>query len=130
MKIIIQPVKVWDPQGKYSQAILSKAGQVLFISGQTSVDEERNIVGKMNIEIQTRQVLENIKVIAEEAGGSLENIVRLTTYVTDARSLPDYYKTRKEYFKKDPPTSTTVVVTALGREDLLVEVEAMAVLQA
>jgi 2-iminobutanoate/2-iminopropanoate deaminase len=127
MKTFVQPQNVWNPQGRYSQAILSNPGKLLFIAGQTSIDEAGNLIGENDIVLQTKQVLENIRLILVEAGGSIEDIVKVTTYVTDARSLPSYYRVRREFFKREPPTSTTVVIAGLARKELLVQVEAIAI---
>jgi len=128
MKKVIQPKKLSDPRPRYSQAILTQPKRLLFIAGQTAVDEKGKIVGMGDIEAQTRQVLENIKAILKEAGGSFEDIVKTTTYITDIKYREGLNQVRRDYFKKTPPTSTLVVVKGLAREEYLVEIEAIAVL--
>jgi reactive intermediate/imine deaminase len=129
MKTVVQPATVWDPQGRYAQALLlSKPGKLLFIAGQTAVDERGEVVGKGDVEAQTKRVLDNMKAILAAAGGSFGDLVKITTYVTDAQHLSGMYSARQQYFVDGRPTSTTVVVQGLAREEFLVEMEAIAVL--
>ncbi|WP_456321948.1 Rid family detoxifying hydrolase, partial [Palaeococcus sp. (in: euryarchaeotes)] len=80
MKEIVFSESAPKPIGPYSQAV--KAGNFLFIAGQIPADKDGNLV-KGDIKAQTRQVLENIKAILEAAGGSLENVVKVTVYLKD-----------------------------------------------
>jgi enamine deaminase RidA (YjgF/YER057c/UK114 family) len=128
MKEILRPAKVWDPGPRYAQGILTELGTVLFIAGQTALDQWGNIVGNGNIEVQTRQVLTNIEAILTLAGGRRNNLVATTSYVTDSRYLSGFYRTRREFFASTLPTSTTVLVNSLPRKEFLVQIEAIAVL--
>ncbi len=128
MRKVIQPKKLQDPRPRYSQAIQTDTGKLLFIAGQTAVDGQGNIVGKGDIEKQARQVLENIKTILEEAGGSFENLVKTTTYITDIKYREGLNRVRREYYKETPPTSTLVVVKGLANEGYMLEIEGIAVL--
>jgi 2-iminobutanoate/2-iminopropanoate deaminase len=116
------------PLGIYSQAVKVEGNQFLFISGTTARDGQGNIVGKGDPIAQTRQVLENIKKILDAAGGTFENIVKVTVFVTDMRHFKDIHQVRAEYFKKDFPASTLVQVNSLASPELLIEMEAVAVL--
>jgi reactive intermediate/imine deaminase len=129
MKERIQPKGISDPRPRYSQAILTDSRKLLFIAGQTAVDEKGNIVGKGDIEAQASRVLENITAVLNEVGGSFGDIVKTTTYITDIKYREGLNKVRRRYFEKDPPTSTLVVVKGLAHEDYLVEIEAIAVLE-
>ncbi|MFQ5852059.1 MAG: RidA family protein [Candidatus Binatia bacterium] len=128
MKERIQPKALSDPRPRYSQAILTKPGRLLFIAGQTAVDGQGNIVGKGDIEAQTTQVLENIKAILNETGASFGDIVKITTYITDIKYREGLNRVRRRYFEKDPPTSTLLVVKGLAQEEYLVEIDAIAAL--
>ena len=128
MKKTIQPRSLWDPQSRYSQGVLVEPQRLLFIAGQTAVDSGGNIVGKGDIEAQTSMILQNIKAILEEAGGSLKDLVATTAYVTGAEHLSGFYKARREFFKEALPTSTTVIVKGLARSEYLVEIQAIAAL--
>ena len=128
MRKVIQPKGLSDPRPRYSQGILTKPGRVLFIAGQTASDKEGNVVGAGDIEAQAHQVFKNIQAVLKEAGGSFENLVMTTTYITDRKYREGLNKVRREYYKKAPPTSTLVVVKGLANKDYLVEIEAIAVL--
>ncbi|OGP26761.1 MAG: hypothetical protein A2038_10295, partial [Deltaproteobacteria bacterium GWA2_57_13] len=103
MRKVLQPKKLSDPRPRYSQAILTKGGSLLFIAGQTAVDENGNIVGKGDIEAQARQVFENIKTVLKAAGGTLDNLVKTTTYITDIKYREGLGRIRQEYYKKSAP---------------------------
>ena len=111
----------------YSQAIRVEGQTLLFIAGQIARDPTGTVVGKGDMAAQMRQVYRNIAAALEAAGGTFENVVRTTTYVT---SLDAYFKAidvRWEFMKGDPPTSTTVQVARLA-QDAMIEIEAFAVL--
>ena len=128
MKKIIQPKNLQDPRPRYSQAILTDGGRLLFIAGQTASDKDGNVVGVGDIEAQAKQVFEKIKIIVEEAGGTLDDIVKTTVYITDAKYREGQRKVRSQYMIKDPPTSTLIIVKGLARDEFLIEIEAIAVL--
>jgi enamine deaminase RidA (YjgF/YER057c/UK114 family) len=125
---IIQPKELSDPRPRYSQGILTEPGRVLFIAGQTASDKDGKVVGKGDIEAQTHQVFKNLSAVLKEAGGSLENLVMTTTYITDREYREGYNRVRQQYYKKDPPTSTLVIVKGLAHPDYLIEIAGVAVL--
>jgi enamine deaminase RidA (YjgF/YER057c/UK114 family) len=124
----IQPKALNDPRPRYSQGILTEGGKVLFIAGQTASDKDGNVVGKGDIKAQTRQVFENIKAVLEAAGGSFDNLVMTTTYITDRKYREGYNEVRRGIYKADPPTSTLVIISGLANEDYLIEIAGIAVL--
>jgi 2-iminobutanoate/2-iminopropanoate deaminase len=124
----IQPQSVNDPRPRYSQGILTEGGKVLFIAGQTASDKDGNVVGKGDIKAQTRQVFENIRAVLETAGGSFDNLVMTTTYITDRKYREGYNEVRRDIYKQDPPTSTLVIVSGLANPDYLIEIASIAVL--
>lgn len=128
MKESLQPKGLSDPRPRYTQAIMTKPGRLLFIAGQTAVDANGNIVGKGDIEAQVKQVFENIKTVLNDVGGSLQDLVKTTTYITDIKYRDGLGKVRSRFYEKDPPTSTLIVVKGLAREEFLVEIEGIAVL--
>jgi enamine deaminase RidA (YjgF/YER057c/UK114 family) len=107
---------------------LTEPGRVLFIAGQTASDKDGNVVGKGDIEAQTTQVFENIVAVLEEAGGSFDNLVMTTTYITDRKYREGYNRVRQRYYKQEPPTSTLVIVSGLANPDYLIEIAGIAVL--
>ena len=124
----IQPNSLADPRPRYSQGIMTEGGKVLFIAGQTASDAKGNVVGKGDIKAQTRQVFDNIKAVLEAAGGSLDDVVMTTTYITDRKYREGYNEVRRGIYKKDPPTSTLVIVSGLANEDYMIEIAGVAVL--
>jgi enamine deaminase RidA (YjgF/YER057c/UK114 family) len=107
---------------------VTKSGKILFISGQTALDRQGKIVGENSIEAQTQQVLENLEAVLKRAGGGRKNLVATTSYVTDMKNLGGFYLTRREFFAGALPTSTTIIVKGLARDEFLVEIEAIAIL--
>jgi len=125
-KMVIQRIdpKNQGPQKGFIPAI--RAGNIAYISGQVGKDSSGRIVGP-DISSQTRQTFDNIKEILQLCEGSLENITKLTVFLTDAEDMDNFRKIRAEYFNAPAlPTSTLVVVSALAQNELRVEVEAVA----
>ncbi len=126
-KTVINPETVAKPiKPYYANAVKVGPGNLLFISGQVALDSKGNVVGKGDIKAQTRQVLENIKTILASVGASMDNIVKVTVFLTDLRNFEAVAEVRAEYFKNNPPASTLVGVTALVSPDFLIEIEAIA----
>jgi aminoacrylate peracid reductase len=117
----------WSDKMTFSPAV--RVGRLLFISGHTATDENRNVVGKGDIVAQTRFIFQRFDTILKAAGGSLDNIVETTEYFL---TLDDYKRTaevRREFFKGPPyPAATGVLVAGLIREHALIEIKATAIL--
>lgn len=111
--------------GRFSQAI--RAGNVIVFRGQTGQTFDGRFVGAGDPGAQARQACRNIRALVQEAGGRLEDVVKLTTYVTDVRYRPAVYAEITRAFKEAAPCSTGLVVTALARPEMLVEIDALAV---
>ena len=125
-KEIINPASMAAPTG-YSYAV-KKAGTPVYISGQVAQDGAGNLVGKGDAGAQAEQVMQNLKTVCEAAGGTLDDIVRITVYVTDLAYRPAVGAARLKYFSEgNYPGSTFVVVSSLATPDFLVEIEAIAV---
>jgi enamine deaminase RidA (YjgF/YER057c/UK114 family) len=73
-------------------------------------------------------VFDNIKAVLEAAGGSLDNLVMTTTYITDRSYRDGYNEVRRGLYKKDPPTSTLLIISGLANEDYMIEIAGIAVL--
>jgi enamine deaminase RidA (YjgF/YER057c/UK114 family) len=125
----VQPKTLNDPRPRYSQGILNEGGKLLFVAGQTASDQAGNVVGKGDISAQTKQVFANLKAVLEEAGGTLDDLVMTTTYITDREYREGYNEVRRGLYKKDPPTSTLVIVKGLAHPDYLIEIAGIAVIQ-
>ncbi len=122
-KEIVVPEKVHSTTG-YSHAV--RAGDTIYVSGQVALNHEGHLMGKGDVEQQAVQVFENLKGVLESAGASLEDVVKLTTYATHFSFRHKIMEVRSRYFTR-VPASTFVVVTSLADPDLLLEVEAIAV---
>ncbi len=111
-KKIITTDRAPAPVGPYSQAV--EANGFLFVSGQISIDPSSGNLVKDSIEAETKQIMENIKVILEARGLSMENIVDATIFITDIDFLPAVNKVYGEYFKEgNAPARKTVAVKDL-----------------
>jgi enamine deaminase RidA (YjgF/YER057c/UK114 family) len=105
-----------------------RPGRFLFIAGQTAVDADGAIVGGGDPYAQAKKAYENIGAILSAAGGTFEDIVKITTFITDISCREQVNEARRQFLQKDFPASTLVVVKGLAREEFLVEVEAIACL--
>ena len=112
----------------YSHVVVVEGRRTIFIAGQLARDRQGNVVGKSDMRAQIRQVGENLKAALAAAGASLNDLVKTTTYVTDIEEFFKHVDVRMEYFGA-LPTSTTVEVRRLAHPDLLVEVEAIAIIE-
>jgi enamine deaminase RidA (YjgF/YER057c/UK114 family) len=113
----------------YSLGVSVPAGRLIFISGTVAMDEAGNVIGAGDMGAQARSVFQQMAALLSEAGGSLKDIVKITTFVTDMTQYGKFAAVRKEVFGAGPyPASATVKVSGLVKEGLLVEVEAIAVI--
>ena len=120
------PPGVSAPRG-YSHVVDVPAGRTLYIAGQVAFDAEGNLVGKGDVRAQTEQVFRNLSTALEGAGATLADVVKLNWYVRDASQLATYREVREQFLGTGPrPASTLVEVKALVRDDLLIEIEAIA----
>ena len=102
-----------------------RVGDFLFVSGQVAQDGDGNTVGVGDCEAQTRQVMTRIRTIVEAAGATMQDVVKITTFLVNLDDYPAFSRVRSETFPSSPPASSTVVVAALVRPEFLVEVEAV-----
>ena len=107
---------------------VAKVGKTLYIAGQVAMDVQGRLVGKGDFEAQARQVYTNLQNILQEAGGGLKNVVKMTTFLTHYGNVETYRKMRKEFFGDLMPPNTLLMIESLASPDLMMEVEAIAVL--
>ena len=112
--------------GPYSQAV--QADSLLFISGQLPLVPETGQILEGPIDEQTRQVMQNISAILQEAGGSLENIVKTTIFLTDLANFQQVNAAYGSFFSETPPARATIQVAALPL-GAPVEIEAVALIK-
>ena len=105
-------------------------GKLVAVCGQIPTDVDGNVVGEGDIKAQTRQVLDNIVYVLKDAGATLADVFKINVYLTDISQIGEVLEVRREYFTQSTPISTAVEVSALVRKELLVEIEAMAMLDA
>ena len=131
------PVKFFNapavaPTAGYSQAVEIDLGlsKMILLSGQVPLDVNRKIVGIGDLGLQSEQVFENIKKIIEAAGGTMNDLVKTVIYTTDISQISKFRVARDKYVNlKQPPVSTLVEVNKLFHEEVLIEIEATAIIK-
>jgi len=109
--------------GAYSQGILSN--NFIFTAGEGAIDPKTNQWVGGDIKQQTRIAMENVKAILEESGSSLDKVVKVTIFIKDKALFGAMNEVYTSYFPRDPPARSTAV-TDLLRDDMLIEIEAVA----
>ncbi len=115
----------WEDIIGYSRAV--KIGNMIEIAGTTSSSAD-GIVGKGNLYEQTKFILEKVKVVLEEAGASLDNVIRTRMFLTNISDWEQAGKAHGEFFKNIKPATTMVEVSNLIDGDMLIEIEVSAIL--
>ena len=110
-KEVIQTEKAAAPVGPYSHAI--RYGDFVYVAGEKGISPETGKIVEGGIAAETRQTLDNVKAILEEAGLSMGDAIRAVVYVTDLSEFGTMNDVYAEYFTADPPGRTTVEVTSL-----------------
>src|SRR2546430_6131198 len=119
---------VWDPP-TYSQAVKVTGGEtILYISGQVDYANNGNAAHAGDFKAQARAALQALKAQVEAGGGTMANIVKVNTCLTDIHHRSDYGPIREEFFGRKMPAHTLVAVAALAAPEFLIEIEAVAVL--
>jgi len=122
----LNPSTLSTPTG-YTHLVQVRGGRTLYIAGQVSFDKSGNLVGKGDFAAQTTQVFENLKSALAAGGATFDNVVKVTTFGTDMSQMQTLRSIRAKYYGKNAPASTLVQITRLAHEDLLIEIEAIAV---
>ena len=123
----LNPNTMARPRG-YTQVV--KVGNTVYIAGQVSAGPDGNVVGKGDPEAQARQVWRNIEAAVKSVGGTLQNVVKTTTYVTSLNYAAAVRHVREDLYRSsNPPTSTLLVVAGLASPDYMMEIEAIAVVE-
>ena len=123
-KLAIRTDRAPKPGGFYSQAV--KAGNFVFTAGLVGVDPRSGELVSGGIRGQVRQTLENIKAILEEAGTSLDNVIRVNAYLRDIGDFEAYNEVYSEYFDPDEPPARTTVEVGSFPGDIAVEIDVIA----
>jgi enamine deaminase RidA (YjgF/YER057c/UK114 family) len=124
----INPSGLVKPTG-YTHLVIAPDGRTVYIAGQVAFDSAGRVVGEGDFAAQADQVFRNLRRALESVGGSLGDLVKTTTFITDVKHLPALRNMRTRYFAKSPPPANTLVaVSSLARTELLIEIEGVAVL--
>lgn len=124
----IVSTRLSKPKGIYSQATqVTNFGRLIFISGFTSRDEEGNVFAVGDIVKQTERVLDSIRIVLEEAGADMSNIVKMTFYIRDMEDFSKIHEVRARYFKQPYPACAMLEVSRMVSPESLIEIEAIAV---
>ncbi|WP_180954889.1 RidA family protein [Bacillus sp. V3-13] len=133
-KTRIMPKNHWDWSMPVPFSQGWKVGNLIFVGGQISADENGKTIGVGDIEVQTRNVFENIRKVLNEAGADMKDIVKLNTYYVfdgDENEATEFWekmtRVRMEYLADPGPAGTAIRISGFAFEDLLIEVEAIAV---
>ena len=124
MKQIISTTKAPSAIGPYNQG--TSLGNLIFTSGQIALDPQTMEIVEGGVQEQTKQVMENLKAVLEEAGSSYENVLKTTCYLSDMDNFAAFNDIYGQYFKGETaPARSTVAVKTLPK-NVLVEVDAIA----
>lgn len=114
----------------YSQIVDVAANRIIFISGQTALDRDGNLIGKNDFAAQVMQVFRNLSVALEERGCDPSNLVKMTVFLTDMDNLAAYREARNRFFASVTPAAapavTLIEVSRLYGPEFLIEIEAIA----
>jgi enamine deaminase RidA (YjgF/YER057c/UK114 family) len=122
----INPPTLSKPPG-YTHVVVATGLRTIYISGQTAVDKEGNVVGPGDFRAQAKQVFENLRAALAAAGADFGDIVKLNIYVLDMTHAPALREIRDNYLASGPPAATLVEVKKLARDEFMLEIEAIAV---
>jgi reactive intermediate/imine deaminase len=123
----LSPESLPSPAG-YSHVVDAPAGRIVYVSGQVPLDANGELVGPGDLDAQVRQVFENLSRALEAAGASWPDVVKLNYFVRDISRLESVRAIRNEYVDTErPPASTLVEVSGLFRDDVLIEIDAVAI---
>jgi enamine deaminase RidA (YjgF/YER057c/UK114 family) len=113
----------WAARFRLSQGF--RVGNLVIISGRAAIGDDGEIVGRGDFSAQARRTLHNVEAVLKAGGSGLDRIVKMTTYVTDMAELPRLRPIWNELFRSPYPAHTVVGVSALGIAGLMIEIEAI-----
>ena len=128
MHSYINPEELTKPTG-YTHVVKAAEGRTVYVSGQIAFDKQGNVVGANDFRRQTVQVFDNLTAALAAAGATFDDVVKVTTFITDMKNAPVLREVRAQYFGKNPPAGTLVQITGLVLPELMIEVEAIAVVR-
>jgi reactive intermediate/imine deaminase len=114
--------------GLHAQAVMVGGHRTVYVSGQVAADEEGNPIGN-DVGAQAAAVFERIARFLDECGATLDDVVKITTFLVDMDDYQEFSEVRARYFPRRKPASSTVAVQALSRPEFLIEIEAVAAIR-
>jgi reactive intermediate/imine deaminase len=123
----MQRTELGKRTGSFSPGIAVEGKRLIFVSGQVATDAGGQLVGKGDVGAQARQAFTNVEAVLAEAGASLRDIVKITTFIVSMERYGEFAAVRAEVFGGRYPASSTVGVASLVSADYLIEIEAVAV---
>lgn len=116
-----------DTYAPFNLAQGYRVGDLLFISGQTAIDDNGQLIGIGDLDVQAQKAFENLEKVLKAGGSSLKNVVKATILLRDMSNFNKIVKLRKKYFTKPYPADTICEVSSLFSSEALIEIEAIAV---
>lgn len=137
IEVAAQQIQYINPNGlpvskNYTQVVATQGGRTIYISGQVSANSTSEIIGKGDFGAQVKQVYENLKTALAAVGATFNDVIKTTTYVvnTDADKIKLVREIRSQYYTgPNPPASTYTGVQGLYDKDVMIEIEAIAVVK-
>ena len=126
-KTIVKTDKAPAAIGPYSQGVVAVGSRLLFTAGQIPLNPDTGTMVEEDIEIQTRQAMENLKAVLEAAGSGMHQVVKCTVFLKDMNDFPKMNTVYGTYFVGNPPARSAVQVARLPK-DALIEIECVALL--
>jgi 2-iminobutanoate/2-iminopropanoate deaminase len=127
-KVTIERITVDpDPYEAYRLALGYRVGDMLYISGQAAISPQGELVGVGDFDRQAEQTFANLERVLKAGGSSLENVVKVTIFLTDMANFGKIVELRGKYFTPPYPADTIVEVSSLALPELMIEIEAIAV---
>jgi len=124
----LNPAAMHRPVG-YTHVVETRGGRTIYISGQVALDSAGNLVGADDLQAQATQVFKNLAAALASVGASFEHVVKFTYFLLDISQIPVVRAVRDQYVNtQQPPASSAVEVRRLFRDDVLIEIEAIAVI--
>lgn len=125
----IDAVRISTEPDRFEAVCISQAfrvGDLVFVSGQAAVNDVGEVVGVDDFEVQARQAVANLERVLTEAGSSLDQLIKVTIFVTDMAHFSTVVELRREFFSPPYPADTICEVAALAYPELMFEIEAVA----
>ena len=126
----INPPTLTTPTG-YTHVTIGPDGRTVHIAGQVSMDAKGQVVGAGDFRAQVVKVFENVRLALEAVGATFDDVLKMTTFVTDISQVAVFREVRNQVMRPDQlPANTLVEVKALARPEWMIEIEAVAMLRA